>query len=145
MAKARTNKVVCYIVRDGWILTFRHLDHPLSEVGIQVPAGTMKPGETPEHAALREAREETGLTTLQIVRKLGEADYDISPYRHEVMRRHFFEITTDDAPAAPWIAGEPDPDDGGTGSSWECRWVPLEQAHVLAGGLSNMIGALVDE
>lgn len=145
MAKARTTKVVCYIVRDGQILTFRHLDHPLSEVGVQVPAGTVKQGEAPEDAALREAREETGLTSLRIVRKLGEADYDISPYRHEVMRRHFFEITTHDPLGDPWVAGEPDPDDGGTGPSWECRWVPLEQAHVLSGGLSNMIGALVDE
>ncbi|MFB7470596.1 NUDIX domain-containing protein [Kitasatospora sp. NPDC056184] len=39
---------------------FRHTDYSCEEVGIQVPAGSIRPGETPEAAALREAREETG-------------------------------------------------------------------------------------
>ncbi|MFF3677585.1 NUDIX domain-containing protein [Streptomyces sp. NPDC002120] len=39
----------------------RHTDYSHEEVGIQVPAGSIRPGKTPEAAALREAREETGL------------------------------------------------------------------------------------
>lgn len=145
MSKVRTQKVVCYIVRSGHVVTFTHDNHPLDEVGVQVPAGTIKTGETPEAAALREAVEETGLRGLRVVRKLGEGDYDISPYRHEIMRRHFFELTTDDCPRAPWWAGEPDPEGGGSGPAWTCRWTPLDKAHVLACGLGAMLGALVDE
>ncbi|MFE7190347.1 hypothetical protein [Kitasatospora sp. NPDC057595] len=37
---------------------------------------------------MREAREETGLTDVTIVRKLGETEYDISPYRFEIQHRH---------------------------------------------------------
>lgn len=46
--------------------------HPLShEAGIQVLAGTIRSGETPPVAALREAQEETGLTRLALIGLLG--------------------------------------------------------------------------
>jgi 8-oxo-dGTP pyrophosphatase MutT (NUDIX family) len=41
-------------------LIFSHPDYP--EAGLQVPAGTLEPGEHPEAGVLREAYEETGLT-----------------------------------------------------------------------------------
>ncbi|WP_130865232.1 NUDIX domain-containing protein [Acidipropionibacterium timonense] len=145
MSKKRTNKVVCYIVRDEHVITFTHDGVPLEEVGVQVPAGTIKPSERPEDAALREAREETGLADLRIVRKLGETDYDISPYRHEIMHRHFFELTTDAPINEPWQAGEPDPDNGAKGPTWTCRWTALADAHALACGLSVMIGSLIPD
>jgi 8-oxo-dGTP pyrophosphatase MutT (NUDIX family) len=63
-------KVTAFITRDGAhgreLLVFTHPD-----AGIQVPAGTMEHGETPEIAVLREAFEETGLTDLRIVADLG--------------------------------------------------------------------------
>lgn len=49
-----------------------------------MPAGSVRAGETPEDAALREARDETGLKNLTVVRKLDETEYDISPYRFEI-------------------------------------------------------------
>jgi 8-oxo-dGTP pyrophosphatase MutT (NUDIX family) len=64
--KVVKDKVLCYIVRDGRLLVFRHIDHSYEEVGIQVPAGSIRPDETPEEAALREAREETGFTHLRL-------------------------------------------------------------------------------
>ncbi|MDG4793473.1 NUDIX domain-containing protein [Micromonospora sp. WMMD1082] len=73
------DKVVCHVVRDGKLLVFRHTDYSYEEVGIQVPAGSIREDETPEAAALREAREETDLTSFAIVRKLGETQYDMSP------------------------------------------------------------------
>ncbi|WP_234326731.1 NUDIX domain-containing protein [Streptomyces sp. NRRL S-337] len=54
------DEVLCYVVRDGKLLVFRHTDFSYEEVGIQVPAGSLREGETPEAAALREAGE-TGL------------------------------------------------------------------------------------
>ncbi len=90
--KVVKDKVLCYVVRDGRLLVFRHTDYSYEEVGIQVPAGSVRPGETPEDAALREAREETVLTEFTIVQKLGETEYDISPYRFEIQRRHVFRL-----------------------------------------------------
>lgn len=54
------DKVLCYVVRDGMLLVFRHTDYSYEEVGIQVPAGSVRAGETPDAAALREARDEDG-------------------------------------------------------------------------------------
>jgi 8-oxo-dGTP diphosphatase len=71
-------KVVAYIVRDGQIIVFRHGDdESLDESGIQVPAGTIKPGELPADAVMREAHEETGLPGLRLVRFFGAAEYDM--------------------------------------------------------------------
>ncbi|HNT24128.1 MAG TPA: NUDIX domain-containing protein [Anaerolineales bacterium] len=47
-------------------------EHPTS--GIQIPAGTVEPGEKAEHAVLREAAEETGLGDLIILADLGSQD-----------------------------------------------------------------------
>jgi 8-oxo-dGTP pyrophosphatase MutT (NUDIX family) len=43
--------------------------HPYA--GIQIPAGTVEPGETPEAAAIRETQEETGLLNVAIDQYLG--------------------------------------------------------------------------
>lgn len=55
-------KVTAFVVRDGRprrLLVFRH---PL--VGLQLPAGTVEPGESPVDAARREVAEETGVAVL---------------------------------------------------------------------------------
>ena len=99
--KAVTDKVLVYVVRNGKLLVFRHTDFSWEQVGIQVPAGSIRDGETPEDAALREAREETGLSDFAIVRKLGEAQYDISPYRFEIQHRHLFSVGVAPGRAGP--------------------------------------------
>jgi len=64
------HKITAFILRPGLqgpqILAFQH-----PGAGLQLPAGTVEPGETPDAAALREAGEETGLTRLRLVVKLG--------------------------------------------------------------------------
>ncbi len=52
------------------LLLFTHRDYP--EAGVQVPAGTVEPGEPIEAALFREVREESGLTELRLVDKLAE-------------------------------------------------------------------------
>lgn len=47
-------------------------EHP--HAGIQIPAGTVQGGETPEQAVLREVVEETGLTNVTLRRTLGVAE-----------------------------------------------------------------------
>ncbi|WP_411073319.1 NUDIX hydrolase [Streptomyces sp. cmx-4-25] len=90
--KVTKSKALCYVVRGGMLLVHRHVDFPWEEVGVQVPAGSIRQGEAPEAAALREAREETGLQDFKIVRKLGVTTYDMGPYRAEIQERHVFHL-----------------------------------------------------
>jgi len=141
--KIAKEKVLCYIVRDGKLLVFRHTDYTYEEVGIQVPAGSVRNGETPEDAALREAREETGLNQFKIVRKLGETEYDISPYRFEIQKRHVFHLELQESTPERWFSQE-DHDGEQTATRFECFWIPLEAAHILQSGQGALLGHLFD-
>jgi 8-oxo-dGTP pyrophosphatase MutT (NUDIX family) len=77
--KALVRKVVIYCVRDGRLLVFRHVDYPWEQVGIQVPAGTIKDGESVEAAALRELQEETGFAGFAIDGVLGSTGMTCRP------------------------------------------------------------------
>jgi len=105
-AKVHTSKVLCYIVREGQLLVFRHADYDLERVGIQIPAGSIRHGESPEDAVLREAREETGLSQFSIARKLGETIYDITPYRYEIQHRHVFHLQVHEPTERRWPSQE---------------------------------------
>jgi len=137
------DKVLCYIVQDDRLLVFRHTGYSYEEVGIQVPAGSIRAGETPEEAAIREAREETGLEGLSIVRKLGEFEYDITPYRFEVQRRHVFHLELTGTAPERWQSQE-DHDGEQQPTAFECFWIPLEAAHVLQSGQGALLGRLYD-
>ncbi|MEU0963699.1 NUDIX domain-containing protein [Micromonospora aurantiaca] len=141
--KVITNKVLCYVVREGRLLVFRHTDFSYEEVGIQVPGGSVRPGEDPGDAALREAREETGLTGFSVVRKLGEIEYDISPLRFEIQRRHVFELALH-GPAPERWASQEDHDGTQEPTRFECFWIPLRAAHVLQSGQGALVGRLFD-
>lgn len=133
-------KAVCYVIADEHLLVFTHDDQPMDVTGVQVPAGTIRAGETPADAAVRELHEETGAHG-RILRSLGAADYDLAPMREEIARRHFFVMSVDDPDiTAVWLAGENDSSAGSARHAWTCRWIPLQQAHVLAAGLGAKLG-----
>ncbi|MGC8971114.1 MAG: NUDIX hydrolase [bacterium] len=56
---------------DNKILLVKQYRHPVKEILWEIPAGVFREGETPEECAIRELREETGLSPLSLV-KLGE-------------------------------------------------------------------------
>lgn len=135
-------KVVCYVVHDGRLLVLEHLDVPWQQTGLQVPAGSIRVDETPEHAALREAAEETGLRSLRLVAKVGETTYDMSPHRSEVQHRHVFHLAADGAPPERWLSHENDPADGSGPLRFGCYWIPIAQGHSLAAGQGALLGSL---
>lgn len=137
------DKVLCYVVRDGRLLVFRHRDYSYEEVGLQVPAGSVRAGEPPEAAALREAREETGLHDFTVVRKLGVTEYDITPYRDELQRRHVFQLALHQPTPERWLSQE-DHDGEQPPTVFECFWIPLRDGHVLQAGQGALLARLCE-
>ena len=119
------HKVFAYITHASRLLIFRHLDFP--EAGLQVPAGTVEPGEDFAAAVLREAQEETGLDGLTIVAALGEHVRDMSDVgRDAIHHRHFYHLRCTATPPERWRHDETDPSDGSPAPiRFEFYWVDL--------------------
>jgi 8-oxo-dGTP diphosphatase len=138
-------KVVAYITHGRRVLVFRHVDFP--EAGIQVPAGTVEPGEPLDRAVLREAYEETGLEGLQIVAYLGARDRDLAARGLSgVQRRHFYHLALGgptEAVPERWLHAEEHPSDGGPAPIvFELYWAPLPDG---IPELAGEQGALLDQ
>jgi ADP-ribose pyrophosphatase YjhB (NUDIX family) len=108
-------------------LVFAHRDFP--EAGIQVPAGTVAPGEAPEAAAWRELLEESGLGPGQVrlARKVAEADEPENGYR-----RHVYLFAAREALPDGWshtVSSE----DEDAGMVFSYFWLPATPALRLAG------------
>ena len=125
MMKPLIHKAFAYITYQHKLLIFRHVDDP--ESGLQVPAGTIKPGERPELGALREAQEETGLEGLALIGYLGEQVRDMSDYdKDEIHHRHFYHLHCTNHPPAIWRHEEPDASEmQGDNPLFEFFWVAL--------------------
>jgi len=143
------SKVVIYITHQDKLLVFRHTQFP--EAGIQVPAGTIEVGESIDHAAIREAEEETGLTDLMLVGYLGEELLDLSDTEFAaMMRRYFFHMVVTVEPQQTWIHYEYDPSDGSPAPiEFEFFWVRFPDAVPKLTGeqdafLDKLVGGHVD-
>lgn len=133
-------KVVAYITKGEWLLVFRHVNNP--EAGIQVPAGTVEPGESLEEAVFREAGEETGLGHLELKAYLGAERVDLSRYgREEIVQRHYFHLIHRGHVLARWRYYEMNPSEGGPEPiEFELYWVRYpEEVPDLAGGLGKYL------
>jgi 8-oxo-dGTP diphosphatase len=118
-------KAFAYVTSGNRLLLFTH---PLSpQAGIQVPAGTMEPGERPADAALREAIEETGLTSLRVERFIGRQIFDARIVgREEYNDRWFFHIVCEGDVPERWTHGEFSASDGTVGPiPFDFFWVDL--------------------
>ena len=134
------DKVVAYVVHGDQLLVFMHPLHP--EVGLQVPAGTVEPGESPDVALLRELREETGLSAFGKPAYLGEATIDMAQFgRAESHRRHFYRVALTQKAPERWRHLETS---GGTAPAelFEFFWVSLARVPVLAADQGAYLDAL---
>ena len=137
-----STKVFAYITSQDHLLVFSHPDFP--EAGIQVPAGTVEPGETLPAAVLREAYEETGLIGLKLVGYLGSCIYDMSPWGgHASQHRHFFHLELNGESPSLWqhqeaSGGKRDP------ILFELFWAKLPSGvPELIAGHGQMLSALL--
>ena len=137
------SKAFAYITNRGRLLVFEHPDHP--DAGIQVPAGTVEPGEDPADAVLREAREETGLAGLKLAAFLGECEYDMSDFgTNEIHRRYFYHLLSNEVGPDNWVHYETDPTGGNDQGPIRFRhyWVQFP------GGIPNLVaghGQMLDK
>lgn len=106
--------------------------------GVQVPAGTIRPGEAPHDAVLRETREETGRDGFEVRRPLGTAEYAVGDDVHE---RHFYDVAPTEPLPETWDAAEHH-DGTREPTAFSFLWIPLAQAHVLAAGLGARLSGL---
>lgn len=136
-------KVVAYITNGRRLLVFKHTDFP--EAGIQVPAGTVDPGEAPETAVLREAYEESGIEQLILVQYLGKRRIDQTTYGkvgHVV--RHFFHLHCPGLTVSRWRHMEQFPSEGPDGPiEFELYWARWpDEVPALAGELGALLTAI---
>ncbi|GAB3412663.1 hypothetical protein GCM10027435_05660 [Haloparvum alkalitolerans] len=130
-------KACAYVTRStGEVLVFEGPGHD----GLQIPKGTLEPGERPGEALFREVREETGLATLADVSHLVS---DVWTRRRDPPRRyvrHFFHATVHE-PRDAWTHVVRD---GGAehGSEFDLRWVDPATDERFALDLDDYLHAL---
>ena len=133
---------MAYVTNADLLLVFRHVAFP--DAGIQVPAGTIEEGESPEDTVLREVEEETGLDHLEIRSFLGTRNVDMVPWgNREFHRRHFYHIECLGETADRWRHFETTRASGGGPFEFELFWVRLpDDVPELIGGQGDMLDRL---
>jgi 8-oxo-dGTP diphosphatase len=101
----RRQRVYAYVTHEDRLLVFEHCDFP--DAGIQVPAGTVDEGESPDEAVLREVEEETGLSGFNATVFLGSFEHDMREFGVEELQEVFFyHVVCPGAPQERWIHHE---------------------------------------
>jgi 8-oxo-dGTP diphosphatase len=137
-------KVLAYITQGNKLLVFKHADFP--EAGIQVPAGTVEPGERLEDAVIREACEETGLSDLVLVSFLGYSNHDLARYGLDrIDHRYFYHLICRQECPATWRHHETNPSEGDqTSIAFDFYWVSLPHGvPELSGEQGQMLDKLL--
>ncbi len=128
-------KACAYVTRStGELLVFEGPGHD----GLQIPKGTLEPGESPREALHREVLEETGLGTLNGVSHLTTDVWTRRRSKRYV--RHFFHATVHE-PRDRWTHVVTDGGDE-HGSEFELSWVAPPTASDFALDLDDYLPLL---
>jgi 8-oxo-dGTP pyrophosphatase MutT (NUDIX family) len=111
-------KALAYVTCQGHLLVFRQPNAPSQ--GVQVPGGSIEPGEDALQAALRETREETALLDLETQTYLGFAKYELKVDSGPDHLRHFVHLTSATWREQRWLWTE-----GASSTLRELWWEPL--------------------
>ena len=122
--------VIIPVTESGEIILVQQYRHAIGRLAWELPAGSLKPGENVERAAIRECQEEVGLIAAQI-RRAGSF-FPTPGYCDEEM--HFFIASGLRKPGAGDEAAHPDEDE-----DIEARSFPLERVRAMI-----VSGAIVD-
>jgi len=143
MSLPTKRKAIAYITSKNRLLVFEQPDYP--EAGVQVPAGTVEPHETPDVAVMREAAEESGLIGLTLAAFLGERVVDMSEFKPEIHHRYFYHLRYDGESPERWQHIERHPSDGDDKAIvFELYWVDLpDDVPSLIAGLGDMLPGLI--
>ena len=121
------HKVLIYATWREQLLVFDEPDFP--DIELQVPGGTMEPGESPEAAALREFVEETGLVRPVTLLPLATQDYRFMKDGRQIChRRHYFHAQLAGEQSDTWLNFEMTPDGGGPPIRFRLFWLGLDEA-----------------
>lgn len=128
------HKAYIYLTAGRDLLVFRQPDQPW--VGLQVPGGTVDPGESHLQAALREFHEETGLALPHALDALTEQMvlYDNAAGRDVHHRRLYharMPVTAQARRRARWEHFEMSPSAGGDPIRFELFWMDIDAALAL--------------
>lgn len=135
-------KVLIYATSAKGLLVFDEPDFPY--VRLQVPGGTVEPGEPMETAALREFEEETGLVPGKPLAPLGTVDYRfVSNGIEHTHRRSYFHVELADDLPAEWHHHEQTPFDGSPPILFRFFWMPVGLARSRLGyGMETLLPKL---
>lgn len=127
----RNRKVVAYITREvaGKRQLLVMLNAGQENPGLQVPGGTIIDGESEEEALLREIREESGLTRVRIVRKLGQDKYFNERRKIEVTRSYYHLQSDEPRDTFTHVVDSKDDDNG---SVYRYHWIDLDGGELPA-------------
>lgn len=89
-------------------------------------------------------RSVTSIWVLRIVRRLGTGEYDMRPYADAIHQRSYFLLAVDGEELPECWETFEDGDGAGERIRFELYWVPLAQAHVVAGGQAALLGRIFD-
>ena len=130
-------KSFSYIIRVNQagpeLLVFDSLEEP----GLEVPKGSVQPGETPAQAAMREVEEESGLRELTLIKELGvtlwqDEEQHFFLFRANVLLPDQFEHV---------VTGQ----DGDRGMRYQYQWIAVTPAlsQSLVQGSSAFIRGMI--
>lgn len=123
------HKAYIYLTAGREVLVFRQPDQP--EVGLQVPGGTVDPGESHLCAACREFREETGLEVARVLDPLCEQTVLFDNFQgRDIHARRLYHgrLRGNETRRARWEHYEMTPSAGGDPIRFELFWMDVGEA-----------------